>query len=272
MSANRESPVADGAADFLPFASDSAIRRVHSEGLLLLGGGRAVLMQLAHPAVAQGVAEHSSYATQRWKRLLRTLRPMYAIAFGSDDQAHAAAAGVNRMHEAVRGPGYHALDPSLLLWVLATLIDTSLELHSRFLGPLPPADAESYYADMRRVGELLQVQPDRTPPDLAAFRAYFDSAVQSLRVSDQARAIANDLLRCTPLNAPFIGPLRLLTAGTLPPLLREQYGLPWGSRREMLLHSLQSASRATLPRLPSLPRRTPWFLLPPRPKRAQALD
>jgi uncharacterized protein (DUF2236 family) len=222
-------------------------------------------MQLAHPAVARGVAEHSSYATQRWRRLLRTLRPMYAIAFGNVDQAIAAADGINHLHERVRGSGYQALDPALLLWVLATLIDTSLEIHARFLGALPSEDAEAYYADMRRVGELLRIPPERLPLNLAAFRAYFDAELASLRVGDDARAVANDLLHCSPLNAPLIAPLRLLTAGALPPALRQQYGLGWGSRREMLLRSLQGACRATLPRLPRALRGAPWFLLPPRP-------
>lgn len=265
MISNAQHPDTTDTLGFLPFGPDSAIRNVHSEGILLLGGGRAVLLQLAHPLVARGVAEHSSYATQRWRRLWRTLRPMYAIAFGTADQALEAAAGINRLHERVRGPGYDARDPSLLLWVLATLIDTSLEFHARFLSPLSIDAAEAYYADMRRVGELLQIPPDRLPPDLAAFRAYFDAELASLRVSDDARAVARDLMRLSPLSAPLIAPLRLFTTGTLPPTLREQYGLAWGNRSETLLRSLQAASRSILVRLPLALRRTPWFLLPPRP-------
>jgi uncharacterized protein (DUF2236 family) len=257
-----ESPETEG---FLPFAPGAAIRRVHSEGVLLLGGGRAVLLQLAHPAVARGVAEHSGYATQRWRRLWRTLRPMYAIAFGNADQALAAAAGINRIHDRVQGPGYDARDPSLLLWVLATLIDTSLELHARFLRPLTTDEAEAYYANMRRVGHILGIPPERLPADLTAFRAYFDAELAALRVGDDALKVANDLMRYSPPTLPLIAPLRLLTAGTLPPSLRAQYGLAWGKKREMLLRSLQAASRATLTRLPLALRRTPWFLLPPRP-------
>ncbi len=265
MITNDQSPEVPGTEAFLPFAPDSAIRRVHSEGVLLLGGGRAVLMQLAHSAVARGVAEHSSYATQRWRRLLRTLRPMYAIAFGSANQALAAAAGINHLHEHVRGAGYDARDPSLLLWVLATLIDTSLEMHARFLRPLNPEEAAAYYANMRYVGQLLQIPREHLPPDLTAFRAYFEAALATLRVSDDARAVARDLMRYTPLNLPFIAPLRLFTTGTLPPSLREQYGLDWGHRSETLLRSMQAASRFTLTRLPLALRRTPRFLLPPRP-------
>jgi uncharacterized protein (DUF2236 family) len=257
-------PVIEAPTDDLPFAPDSGVRRVHREGVLLLGGGRALLLQIAHPAVARGVAEHSSYATQRWQRLMRTLRPMFAIAFGDAGQAREAAAGVNRAHEQVRGPEYDARDPDLLLWVLATLIDTTLEMHARFLRPLRPQEAEAYYADMRRVGQLLQIPAGDLPPDLAAFRAYFEATLASLEVSDVARGIADDLTRLTPLTVPAIGPLRLLAAGTLPPAVREQYGLAWSRWQDILLRGAQIASRAVVPRLPLALRGTPAFLLPPR--------
>jgi uncharacterized protein (DUF2236 family) len=254
-----------GPPGLLPFPPDSAVRRLHSEGALLLGGGRALLMQIAHPAVARGVAEHSNYATDRWKRLLRTLRPMYAIVFGDERQAAAAVEGLNGVHQGVNGPGYDALDPDLLLWVLATLIDTSLEMHTRFVRPLSAGEAEAYYADMCRVGRLLRIPDEHLPSGLAAFRSYFDATLADLRVGEEARGIACELLRLTPLNAAFMTPLRLVTAGTLPPVLRQQYGLDWGKGRETAQHSLQSASRKVVPHLPGRLRQPPWFLMPPRP-------
>jgi uncharacterized protein (DUF2236 family) len=265
MTTNLERTESPDAADALPFAPDSAIRRVHKEGVLLLGGGRALLMQLSHPTVAKGVAEHSNYAHDRWGRLLRTLRPMYAVAFGTAEQARAAGAGVNRQHERVRGEDYEALDPSLLLWVLATLIDTSLDMHARFLRPLTQEEAEAYYADMRCVGELLCIPSSYLPRDFAAFREYFDAALADLRVSDEARAIVDVLIQYNPLTASVILPSRFLTAGTLPAALREQFGLPWGPKSEASLHRLEAISRATLLRLPLALRRTPWFLMPQRP-------
>jgi uncharacterized protein (DUF2236 family) len=254
-----------GSSGLLPFPTDTAARRIHNEGVLLLGGGRALLMQVAHPAVARGVSEHSNYATERWKRLLRTLRPMYAIVFGDERQALAAAEGLNSVHQRVNGPGYDALAPDLLLWVLATLIDTSLEMHARFVRPLSTNEAETYYADMCRVGLLLRIPREHLPADLSAFRAYFDATLAGLQIGDDARGIAGELLRQTPLNAGFMTPLRLITAGSLPPLLRDQYGFAWGKNREMTLHAIQSASRAVVPRLPMLLRKPPWFLMPPRP-------
>ncbi|MGE0688084.1 MAG: oxygenase MpaB family protein, partial [Dehalococcoidia bacterium] len=86
----------DTAADLQApfFAPDSAIRRIHQEGILILGGGRSLLMQIAHPSVAQGVAEHSSYKTDRTARLMRTLRSTLAVVYGTRAQAEASIAGI----------------------------------------------------------------------------------------------------------------------------------------------------------------------------------
>ena len=249
------------AGAFLPFAPNSMIRHVHGEGILLLAGGRALLIQIAHPDVARGVEEHSSFRKDRRQRLLRTLRPMFAIAFGTKQQALDAAATVNHLHEGVVGPGYRAADPALLLWVLATLIDSALFMHERFVRPLRPAEAEAYYADMRRVGQLLGIPPDYAPQTYRAFRAYFDETMQSLRVSDEARRICKDLFGGL-IAWPVMLPVRQLTAGLLPPALREQFGLSWGPRRERWLRRLEFVSRRALPFVPRRWRRPPWFVMP----------
>ena len=115
------------------FAADAVIRRVDGEGVLLLGGGRALLMQLAHPAVAAGVSDHSDFRDDPFVRLRRTLDASYAIVFGEADEAAEVAAAVRAVHATVTGPGYRADDPALLLWVHATLVDTALRIYERLL-------------------------------------------------------------------------------------------------------------------------------------------
>src|SRR5437764_11243732 len=102
------------------FPRDAVIRRVNGEGVLLLGGGRALLMQLAHPSVAAGVADHSDFRRDPMSRLQRTLDATNTIVFGSEEQARQTAAAIQRVHDTVTGPGYRANDPDLLLWVHAT--------------------------------------------------------------------------------------------------------------------------------------------------------
>ncbi|MEO8601788.1 MAG: oxygenase MpaB family protein, partial [bacterium] len=64
------------------FAPDSLTRRINRHAVLLLGGGRALLMQLAHPLVAAGVAAHSHFDRAPLQRLWRTLDLTLSVVFG----------------------------------------------------------------------------------------------------------------------------------------------------------------------------------------------
>jgi uncharacterized protein (DUF2236 family) len=249
--------------DGLPFAAGAAIREVDGEAVILAGGGRALLMQIAHPLVARGVAEHSEWRGDRYGRLLRTLRPMFAIVFGNAEEVRAAARGVNAVHRGITGAGYEARDPELLLWVHATLVDTALECHRRFVRPLPPEREDEYYRQTKLVGRLLGVPESLLPPDLGAFSEYLDATVARLEVSETARAIASELWRPAPPLGPLIVPWREITAGLLPPRLHEAYGMLWGPARAALFEGLSTVSRAAWPRLTRALRRPPALLLPP---------
>ena len=248
--------------DGLPFAHDAAIREVDGEAVILVGGGRALLMQIAHPLVAQGVAEHSEWRGDRFGRLLRTLRPMFAIVFGNADEVRAAARGVNAVHRGVTGAGYEARDPELLLWVHATLVDTALTCHRRFVRALPPEREARYYEETKLVGRLLGVPESLLPPDLGAFDAYVAETIEHLEVSQTARAIARELCRPALPFGPLIVPWREITAGLLPPRLREAYGMPWDPARAAVFEGLGALSRGVWLRLPRALRRPPALLLP----------
>src|SRR5436305_5811467 len=161
------------------FPHDAVIRRVSSEPILLLGGGRALLMQLAHPQVAAGVADHSGFEADPFGRLRRTLDATYTIVFGTTAEADLVARQLWAVHEHVTGPGYHANDPELLMWVHATLVDTALRVHARFLRPLSGPDAKRYYQDSLVVGDVLGVPRDVQPPDLVSFNRYVRQMVGS---------------------------------------------------------------------------------------------
>src|SRR6202023_757895 len=95
------------------YSDDSITRRVNRENILLLGGGRALLMQLAHPKVAAGGDDHSDFRTRPIRRLRRTVVMTRAIVFGERETALAAARSVNQAHGRVQGEDYRALDPDL---------------------------------------------------------------------------------------------------------------------------------------------------------------
>src|SRR5438477_3387872 len=95
------------------FPRHAIIRQVNGEGVLLLGGGRALLMQLAHPSVAAGVGDHSDFRADPFTRLRRTLEASYTMVFGTEEEARRVAAGIRAVHDRVVGPGYSANDPEL---------------------------------------------------------------------------------------------------------------------------------------------------------------
>ena len=231
------------------FADDSTIRRVNRENVLLLGGGRALLMQLAHPKVAAGVDEHSDFRRQPIRRLRRTIAMTMAIVFGDRETALAAVRAVNQTHARVRGAGYSAMDPDLLLWVHGTLVDSALVTYETFVRPLSPRAREEFYDQMNETAELLGVPRDRFPATFADFREYMDWMVESgqVRVERLARELARHVLRPQLRLVPggAMIPFEIVTTGLLPAALREQYGLAWGRRQEQFYRLVVKA----LPRL-----------------------
>src|SRR5438034_6002921 len=134
------------------YTDDSITRRVNRENVLLLGGGRALLMQLAHPKVAAGVDEHSDFRQHPVRRLRRTVHLTMAIVFGDRETALAAARAVNQTHARVRGEDYRALDPDLLLWVHATLVDSALVTYETFVKQLSASQREAFVQESQLLG------------------------------------------------------------------------------------------------------------------------
>jgi uncharacterized protein (DUF2236 family) len=235
------------------FGPDSVTWRVNREVVLLLGGGRALLLQVAHPLVARGVVEHSSFETEPWRRLYRTLDVVTRIVFGDRAASERAARGLWAVHGRVHGNGYDARDPDLLLWVWATLVETALTVYGRCVGPLGEAERDRYYAEQTRFAAACGVPDGHWPADHEAFAAWFAEQVHdTLRVGDDARRIAASVLRPAVPAAfrPALAPIGLMTAGLLPPRVREAYGLPWGPGRERALRLALAGVRRARPLTP----------------------
>lgn len=218
------------------YAEDSITRRVSRENILLLGGGRALLMQLAHPKVAAGVDDHSDFRSRPIRRLRRTVLMTMAIVFGERETALAAARSVNQAHARVRGQDYRALDPDLLLWVHATLVDSALVTYETFVQPLSDSEREDFYQESKLLGELLGIPRERFPAMLRDFDQYVREmlAAGEVRVSERARDLARLVVRprLRLLPGPVMVPFEIVTTGLLPDSLRDDYGLAWGRRQQ----------------------------------------
>ena len=247
------------------FGPGSLTWRLSREAVVFLGGGRAALLQLAHPIVAQAVAEHSRAAEDTFGRFLRTFEHVFAMVYGDLDSALDSARRVHRLHARVRGAvsettgsvaagtRYEANAPEVLRWVHATLFETTLEIYELVLWPLSADEKDAYYGETKRFAALFGI-PDRLlPPDWPAFEGYWRGMLSSpeITVSPAARRLARSLLHPS---GTWIGPgwdwFRAITARLLPPRLREEFGLPFGSVEQALAEGSLGALRAT------------WWLLP----------
>lgn len=221
------------------------MRDVAGEGILLAGGAAAILLQVADPRVAAGVARSSTFEERPLDRLHGTLTYLYVLAYGSDDEQRRVARLVGESHR----PVPEARDPELQRWVAATITWSADRIHALVLDPMD----EELYREYGRIGTALGMPASLWPADRAAFEEYF--AAYPLDVGDDARRIAHDLLhprswwlrRLTPV-------LTLATAGLLPPALRAAYGLPFDEPR---FERLVRRTRRWYPRLPRAVRELP---------------
>lgn len=245
------------------FGPDSIAWRINAETVLLLGGGRALLMQVAHPMVAAGVADHSHLTAEPFDRLWRTVDTALTVVFGDSEQWRAAVRRVGGIHAHVRGERgavpYSALDPNLLLWVHATLVDSSLVTYERFVRPLSPRQRERYYLEMLRMGSAFGIPDALQPPTYGDFRRYLERAIGGLGIGEECRQVARAVLSPpAPLVLSPVGLLSGLAAvGMLPPRIRSGLGLRWDPGAERAFRAIAATVRWTLPLLPDRVRRWP---------------
>ena len=256
------------------YGPDSLTWQLNREAVNFLGAGRAALLQLAHPFVAQGIDQHSRTRTDARGRFERTFAAIFAMNFGDLDRALRAARRVFAIHNRVRGvlaedvgvwrrgTPYAANDVSALLWVHATLIDTVLAVHERVFG-LDAYRAEQYYQESKRFPRLFGIPDQQVPADRAAFAAYMDRMISSgeVAVSQAARELAGFVL-ATPTRAvrPMMDWYRIVTAGLLPAPLREPFGFRFGRVERALFGASLRAVRPAVRALPRQVRYLPGYL------------
>jgi uncharacterized protein (DUF2236 family) len=230
------------------------------EGVLLAGGGRAILLQFINPAVGAGVVRHSDFAANALGRLHGTLTYVYAVAAGTEDDVRAVRAAVGRAHAPVRGSGYSAVDPLLQRWIAATLYDSAVLIYQRVLGQLSESDSDRMYAEFAALGTTLQMPADLWPVDRAAFRKYWDAELATASATPEVRAFASTLLdpRHLPLALRGLSPLiRRLSVGLLPPGIADVLGLEFSDRDAARLERDLRRIARVYPLLPQVVRFAP---------------
>ena len=253
-----------------PFASSRSVCwLVNRELIVLLGWTPAVLMQFAHPLVAEGVARHSEFGTTfraNLRRLQGTVGAMLALTFGTAAQAEHAALRINAIHDTVHGrlavsagrfpagTGYCAHDPALLLWVHATLQYMLLRAYQLYVGPLTRAEQDCYVVEVRGYGPALGLPLHAMPATADELRQCLRSRIEEgvIEVTPTARRLARQVLEPAvpaPLR-PMLPLLRLPAIGLLPAKVRDGYGFTWQASQATALRRSAALCRMLLPFVP----------------------
>jgi uncharacterized protein (DUF2236 family) len=250
-------------------------RKINREIVVLIGWGRAILLQLAHPLIAAAINDASSFhggAGSYVRRAHQTISAMLDLTFGTDADAQRIVDRINGIHDRIHGTlgaatgifpagtPYSARDGQLLIWVHATLVESLILTYERLVGPLTPEEKDEYAADSAWLARELGAPPDTVPSDEASVTAFMQEARSrgEIVVGDDARRMAAALLSPNILvAAPAFWVSGLITVGLLPDDLRQAYGFGWDERRARRFQQATALVRGTRRLLPPFAREWP---------------
>ncbi len=249
--------------------------RIGRESGLFLGGGRAALLQLAHPWVAHAVDQHSKTREDPLGRFQRTFDNVLAMVFGDLDTAFKSARRVHNIHTRItgkitesagshaNGSEYMANQVDALFWVHATLVDSAILTYDLLFKPLTFAEKDDYYRESKRFARLFGIPHDAMPDGWSEFEAYMQRMFDSdeLFVGRPALELRELLFTAPrPVVAPTFKVLEALTGGMMPPRFRREFGFGDRKRDERAYQAATFALRKSLTRLPRVVRFMPAYL------------
>ncbi|HET9677409.1 MAG TPA: oxygenase MpaB family protein [Solirubrobacterales bacterium] len=248
-------------------------RRVHGERSVgLLYGQRALLIGALEPLTYTGTMLSTAAGDHPFTRLARTAKIQETVFLGTKDEADKALAAVHRLHERIKGElpeaagshpagsAYSAFDPELMLWTLAVIADSGRAMYETMAGALSEEEREALWQDYARFGELFELPREAVPATYREFQAWFDAKLASPDLHATAHAL--EMAPLVAFRQPVPLPARLnletqnlIIKGTLPPRVREIFGIRWTPAHETAFRSVTAAHRRARPAMPRAMRR-----------------
>jgi uncharacterized protein (DUF2236 family) len=251
----------------------SLARRVHGERSVgLLYGQRALLIGALEPLTYTGTMLSTKSGEWPFTRLARTAKIQETVFLGTRAEADKALAAVHRLHGRIKGEldeaagahqagaAYSAFDPELMLWTLAVIADSGRVMYETMARPLSEAERELLWRDYVRFGELFGLPASEVPGTYREFQDWWDGKLASPDLYATAHAL--ELAPMVAFEQPVpaharanIATQNLIIKGTLPPRVREIFGIRWSSAHERAFRSLTAAHRRARPAFPRRMRR-----------------
>ena len=241
----------------------SVARRVHGERSVgLLYGQRALLIGALEPLTYTGTMLSTRSADRPFERLARTAKIQETVFLGTREEADEVLARVHRLHKTINGTlpeaagehpagtAYSAFDPKLMLWTLAVIADSGREMYETLVRPLSDQEREDLWQDYVRFGELFSLPRSEVPGTHREFKAWFDGELNApdLQATEHGLEMAPLVAFKQPVPAPARGNLAIqnhIIKGTLPPQVREIFGIRWTRAHERSFRAMAAASRRT---------------------------
>lgn len=247
------------------FGPSSQFWRIGRYSTAFLGAGRAALLQTAHPWVATAIAQHSKTMQDPMSRFRGTFTNVFTMVYGSLDQVIDSALRVHQYHARItgtidedsgafsKGSCYQANEVQAMMWVHATLWETTVKMYELVIGPLSAAEKEAYYQETKLFAYLFGIPDEALPPNWNEFVQYNETMWydDQLTVNSAAREIEHFLFHFNKVLTPALSHYRIITAMMMPEPLREQYGMPAPTAKNRALYDgYLSKIRKVFPYLP----------------------
>jgi len=239
----------------------SMARRVHGERSVgLLYGQRALLIGALEPLTYTGTMLSTRADDRPFERLARTAKIQETVLLGTREEADEALAAVHRLHERIAGTlpepagvhpagtPYSAFDPALMLWTLAVIANSGREMYETLVRPLSEGEREDLWQDYVRFGELFGLPRSEVPGSHREFSAWWERRLASPDLQPTAHGLAMAPLVAfrQPVPALARGNVAVqnhLIKGTLPPRVREVFGIRWSRAHESSFRALAASHR-----------------------------
>jgi uncharacterized protein (DUF2236 family) len=257
-----------------PLGPDSLTWRYLGDSRNALLAARAGILQVMHPAINDGVREHSDFFANPWNRIIRSAGPILGVVY--DEDGLATGRTVRDFHRPIKGTGhngsrYAALDPDTYFWAHATFFEGQIAAQQLFGRPLDHEAKQHLYAESITWYERYGLSMRPVPRDYDAFERYWQHTLDEvLQATSLARASVRKPRRRLPapygwmhgpawkaLHPLVVGGSTWLVRGTLPPQARDKLEVQWSGSDEARLRAFARVVRLTWPLLPDRLRRLP---------------